>query len=431
MNADDTRDTTRDFEETPAAPSEGSQGPLGQLGAVLGSGLNRRKFLAAAALGSAAAALVTKADGLGGVQLGPLVAFADDLSGLNCSANDVRIVGPGIVVNEQCNCTGTFNAQVRFRIINNTGTQRYCVTVHFCPGTLPGGGTFNPGDVLIGDIPAKSDAFYTVTIPNYPCGAGRVCFGACGPGTDETTGQPDCSFPKNTPCPSGQCCTTISWDVNPGCPDRVITSKCRHQQVCIQGRGGATLDCDTGATGVQTNCNVQCGSTTTVRLCTTEAASFGPFTFVLRVPGQSDQTFGPTNDTCHDFTVGPITGTTTITGDVRSNDGCTKSASVTLTTTAVTAGLAASTPGCDGKITFTASTTGAGSCTYEFFVDGVSKRAASASNTFTYDPCALGTLDGACHTVRVRVVCGGCEASASRQVVQCVNTSVNAAGACP
>jgi hypothetical protein len=420
MEPEETRENIGDLEEASAVPQESESSTVEQVRAALGSGLNRRTFLAAAALGSAAAAFVQKTgSGLGGIRLGPLPAFADNLSGLNCTANDVRIVGPGQIINEPCACTGTFNAQVRFRVINNTGTTRYCVTVHFCPGTLPGGGTFNPGDILIGDIPPKSDAFYTVTIPNYPCGAGLVCFGACGTGTDPDTGQPDCSFAKGEACPTGACCTTISWDVNPGCPTRVLTSKCRHQQVCIQGRGGATLDCNTTLTGVQTNCPVECGATTTVRLCTTEAASFGPFTFVLHVPGQPDQTFtgaGP----CHDFTVGPITDTTTITGDVTSNDGCKKSASVTLTTSpiTVTLGVTGGETCGSGNLTFTAST-GKTGCTYNFSVDGTSVQN-TTSNTYSYpsDP------DSTCHTVSVQATCGGCVSNtASTTVRQCVTTT--------
>ena len=71
---------------------------------------NRRTFFKSAALGTAAAAMYEG----GRAVFSPLVAYADDLSGLNCTANDVRIVGPGIIVNEQCACTGTFTAQVRF-----------------------------------------------------------------------------------------------------------------------------------------------------------------------------------------------------------------------------------------------------------------------------------------------------------------------------
>ncbi len=404
MEPDDTRETSREIEEASAEPREAESSTVEQVRRVLTSGLNRRNFLAAAALGSAAAAFVQKTgSGLSGVRLGPLPAFADNLSGLNCTANDVRIVGPGIILNEPCDCTGTFNAQVQFRVINNTGTTRYCVKVHFCPGT----NGFDPGDILIGDIPRKSDALYTVTIPNYPCGSGLVCFGACGPGVDEITGLPDCSFPKGTPCPAGQCCTTISWDVNPGCPASVITSKCRHQQVCIQGRGGATLDCNTSLAGVQTNCAVECGATTTVRLCTSEAASFGPFTFVLHVPGQPDQTFtGP--GPCHDFTVGPITATTTITGDVTSNDLCKKSASVTLTTTPVAAPIvSAGIPDCNGAVTF-AVTNCNSALTYTFqevtdcsatgTTIGLSQTVAGcpASATFTFAPGATDTT----HCVR-------------------------------
>ena len=46
---------------------------------------------------------------------GPLTAFADNLSGLNCTANDVRILGAGPDLNEPCTCSGTFTADVRFR----------------------------------------------------------------------------------------------------------------------------------------------------------------------------------------------------------------------------------------------------------------------------------------------------------------------------
>lgn len=424
MDAEEAPDKSSEIDElSPAAP-EASERTVEHLRSTLGSGLNRRTFLAAAALGSAAATLVNRVGGSGGISFGPLTAFADDLSGLNCTANDVRIVGPGVVLNEPCNCTGTFNAQVQFRVINNTGTTRYCVTVHFCPGS----NGFAPGDILIGDIPPKSDARYTVTIPNYPCGSGLVCFGACGPGTDPDTGLPDCSFPKGTPCPAGQCCTTISWDVNPGCPDRVIGSKCRHQQVCIQGRGITTVDCDTSTAGNQTNCSVTCGGSTTVRVCTTSNASFGPFTFTL-----GGQSFGPTSDTCHDFTVGPLTSTTTLTATVTDASGCARSAPVTLTVTPITASLAVSgDTGCNsGQLTFTASPTGTGN-TFEFKKDGTTVQSGS-SNTYTYNPtlAAGGGLDTGCHTITVNVTTGGgCTATATSHVTQCVNSTV-ASGACP
>src|SRR5215216_5515161 len=68
-------------------------------------GLHRRTFLKAAALGTAAAAVVGK-----GTSFGPLGALADDLSTFQCTSNDVRILGAGQIINEPCDCTGTFNA---------------------------------------------------------------------------------------------------------------------------------------------------------------------------------------------------------------------------------------------------------------------------------------------------------------------------------
>jgi hypothetical protein len=388
------------------------QGEVAAEAPGFGTESSRRTFLKGAALGTAAAAMYE-----GGALFAPLRAYADDLSGLNCTANDVRIVGPGIVLNEPCGCTGTFNAQVSFRVINNTGTQRYCVTVHFCPGA----NGFSPGDILIGDIPAKSDARYTVTIPNYPCGAGLVCFGACGTGTDPDTGQPDCSFAKGEGCPSGQCCTTISWDVNPGCPNKVLTSKCRHQQVCIQGRGTATLDCDTSNTGVQTTCAVECGATTTLRACTTNPAILGPFTYAL----SDGQTFGPTADTCHEFTVGPITANASFTVTITDKDGCATTATVNLTTSPITVELAASAPSAcvseaNSDVTFTASTGHTG-CTFVWKVDdAVVDGVTGATFNYPADP------DNSCHTVSVVATCGNCVSSpASKTVKQCVTTSTD------
>ncbi len=383
------------------APSDEPSAPEGESESFW----SRRTFFKSAALGTAAAAMYEAGSG---ALFGPLVAYADNLSGLNCTANDVRIPGPAQILNEPCACSGSFNAQVQFRVINNTGTTRYCVTAHLCPATLPNGSTFDPGDIVIGDVPPKSDALYTVTVPNYPCGSGLVCFGAAGP-------EADGGFPKGAPCPAGACCSTVSWDVNTGCPSRVLSSKCRHQQICIQGRGGATLDCDTSLTGVQSNCAVACGGTTTLRLCTTEAASFGPFTFSLS-DGQSVTGTGP----CADFTVGPITDTATFTGTVTSNDGCAKSASVTLTTTAINVELAVSGgEQCgDGDLTFTGST-GQTGCSYDFSVDGASVQNSMAA-TFSYSA----NPDSDCHTVSVVATCGDCvSAPDSITVSQCVTTT--------
>src|SRR5215216_5107504 len=53
---------------------------------------SRRTFLKAAALGTAAAALLNRA-GSGDLNFGPLAALADDLSALQCTANDMRVIG--------------------------------------------------------------------------------------------------------------------------------------------------------------------------------------------------------------------------------------------------------------------------------------------------------------------------------------------------
>ena len=387
---------------------------------------NRRNFFKSAALGSAAAAMYS-----GGTMFAPLAAYGHDLSSLNCTANDVRIPAPAQILNEPCACTGSFDAMVEFPIVNNTGTTRYCVTLHLCPVQLPnGGGTFDPGDVIIGDIPAKFEGTKTALIRGYPCGSGLLCFGAAGP-------EEDGGFPKGAACPEGECCTTISWNVNEGaeCGEgaRVISSKCRHQQICIQGRGSATLDCGAAA-GVQTSCPVDCGGMGTLRACTSNAAGLGPFTYSLTAPGVTPQNFGPTTDTCHDFTVGPITATKVFTVTITDNDGCAKTAQATLTVAPQTVSLNATGGGsCNsGQLTFTATPLTAG-CTYLFTVDGATVQNLPVDNATRNVYVYPADPDGDCHTVSVVKTCnaGACPSSPdSIRVRQCV-TSTIADGACP
>ena len=368
---------------------------------------SRRSFLKAAALGVGATSPFWRS-------LVPFSAFGDDLSSLNCTANDVRIIGSGQVLNEPCNCPAgsTFTAQVRFRVVNNTGTSRYCVTLHLCPVSLPGGGTFAPPDVIIGDIPANFDGFKTVNIANYPCGAGNLCFGVFQPGDDDVDA-------KGVRCPNGDCCSTISWNVRPNDPCPVpagdqISSKCRHQQICIASRGATTVDCNTGSAGVQSNCQVACGSNVTVRVCTLSPASFGPFTFSL-----NGQSFGPTTDTCHDFVIGPVTQNTALNASVLDGTGCAKAATGQITTTAPTANIAlAGNNNCNGVLTFTASAAGFSGCTVVWKVD--TQVVAGNGNQLTYQP----RLDGICHTIRAELNCGGCTAVAERSVSQCATTTV-------
>lgn len=372
---------------------------------------SRRTFLKAAALGAAAATLMNK-DSLGNLRFGAASALADDLSGLGCTANDVRIVGPGIILNEPCTCTnGVFNADVQFHIINNTGTDRYCVTVHLCPA--PG---FPQRDIVVGTIPANFDGLKTVTIANYPCGSGLVCFGARG-------SQPDGSFLKGEACPTGQCCSTITWNVKASdpCPDttRQISSKCRHQQVCIQGRGKAALACPT------TGCAVACGSTATLTLCTTSDASFGPFSFALTSSPATTISAPSGTGVCRTYTVGPITGDTTFTGTVRDKDGCETTATVTLTTAAVaTPQLSgALDAGCTGAATFTvancdpniAYTYQEVNCSTGAAIGDSQSGLGKCSATFPFVPGAT----NATHCVRVTASNGStaCDQSASASVV--------------
>jgi hypothetical protein len=308
------------------------------------SHMHRRRFLKAAALGTAAAALFNK-----GVSLGPLGTYADVLTNVNCTANDVRISGPGIVINEPCPCTGTFDAQIRFTVNNNTGTDRYCVTVHLCGGTSSSGVVFPPRDLQIGTVPPGLNPV-VVTIPGYPCGAGTVCFGAAGSGEDG-------GFAKGETCPPGQCCSVISWSVNQNgaCPQAhsdINKAKCRAQQVCIVGRGRAILDCNPATTADEPFCSITCGTTTTLRLCSTSPASLGPFTFSL--PGGTPVAGAP--DGCQDFTVGPLTETTTFTGTVTDRTGCQSSDSTEVRVQAVDAPLVtAGAPDCDGKVHYSIS----------------------------------------------------------------------------
>ena len=375
---------------------------------------SRRSFLKAAALGIGATSPFWRS-------LIPFSAFGHDATGLNCTANDVRIVGPGVIVNEPCNCTGTFTAQVQFTVENNAAAERHCITVHFCPVRF-NGQTIDLGDVLIGTIPGKTTRTVTVNIPNYPCGAGLICFGGAG-------SQPDGSFLKGEACPD-DCCTVISWDV--GQPQSEaecrqsaldpIPSKCRRQQVCIRGRGTPTLNCDPATT--DPNCTVPCGTSASLQVCANNLGP-GPYTYKLLAANGTTvlQTFGPTSATCHTFTVSNITTTTTFNASVTDSGTppCTKATNaVTVTTQAPQAAISvAGNNNCNGVLTFTATAAGFSGCTVAWKVDG-NPVAGQPDGTLRYGP----VLDGVCHRIDARVTCGGCVADApSKSVSQCATTT--------
>lgn len=362
----------------------------------------RRTVLKAAALGAAAAALVSKTPG--GLRLGPLPAAADDLSTFQCTAGDVEIIGAGQIINEPCSCNGTFNAQVSFTVRNNAASDRGCITLHLVPNAaFP-----TQVDVLLqGSIAGKTTQTMTGTIQNYPCGAGLQCFGSA-------------SGDGRRRCEPGEC-STVSWTV-PGqdtCPpDKQISSKCRHQQICIQGRGNTTVDCDLSTQGGQSNCSVPCGGKATVRVCTTNPAILGPFTFTLGA-----QSFGPTTDKCHDFTVLSITQNTTLTATVTDKDGCAKSASVTLTTTPITVKITDVTgdESCgNGNLTIKAEASGSGGCSFEWKI-GNAVVSGQTTDTLSY----TANPDSSPHTVSVKATCGGCTSgSDSITISQCITTTV-------
>jgi hypothetical protein len=368
--------------------------------------LNRRRFLTAAVLGTAAAAFLNKGSGRA-LHLGPASAFAHDISDFQCTANDVRIQGPGRILNEPCDCTGTFSATVEFTVINNASSDRNCITLHLCP-VMINGVLFNPGDVVLqGTVGPKATAPMTATIQNYPCGAGLVCFGS-----QPAAGQGEV-FAKGEDCPSGQCCSTITWRVPGQDPDcgvavKLIGSKCRHQQICIQGRGSTTLDCNTSQTGVQTNCAAPCGGTTTLRLCTTGGPA--PYTFSLSAPGQTTQTRTSSN-LCEDFTV-TVSDTTTFTGTITDSGSppCSDSAQVTLTVTPVSITVSATPPDCAGGNTVI-TVLPAGLANYQFSIDGGASIDNGTSNVLS-TVLAPGT-----HSITASATnSAGCSASASTSV---------------
>jgi hypothetical protein len=376
------------------------------------------------------------------VGVGARMAAANDLSDYPCTAEDVEIVGSGIVVNEPCVCTpgGTFNATVQFTVRNNTSTSRYCIALHLIPDGVV---LTQPMDVVLRDIngvstaPGKSggarykDTVMYGTIANYPCNAGIACFGSAG----VVRGK----------CSPGQC-TTISWNTSPG--NAACTTadqsppggQCRHQQVCVIGYG-ATLQCTA-------NCTVACGSSATLQACVVGPMDRGPYQLTLVGDDGStatQSTFGDASGTaCLNFTVNPTKSpTTSYTLTVRDKNNCTRTATASVTVTPTTATITPPTnPGCNGILVYTASVSGR-TCSFTWTVDGQSlatflagggaddARVARVSGTGN-TTLAFRALDGACHTIGVSASCPNgqqtpCTATASTKVKQCVGNST----ACP
>jgi len=358
----------------------------------------------------------------------PQAAWANDLSNLPCTAGDVEIVGNGTIVNEPCTCTGTFSAQVKFTVRNNTSTGRYCIALHLVPDGVV---LTAPFDVLLktqagsSTAPGKTDTEMFGTIPNFPCAVGAVCFGSTG------TTKGKCS--PNT-------CTTVSWSTSStaaGCtsPDQTPPGgQCRHQQVCVTGYG-CTLSCPTSG------CAVACGASATLSACVQAPLSRGPFTLDLDGDDGSHQeqtTNGDASGTkCLDFTVSP-TATTKYTLTVTDKDGCTRTASRTLTVSGVTVSITepSSTPPCTGILRYSASVSGGTGCTFTWKIDdksladfisgaGTNDAAVATVSGTSGEKLDVRDLDGVCHTISVSSDCSGCKGTASKTFKQCVSSTLS------
>lgn len=408
-------------DEAAPTPTAGVGDPVefaGEGEGVLGTPWSRRTFLKAAALGTAAAAVFQKGPGF---TLSPAAAFANDLSGLPCTAQDVVIAGNGVVQNEPCaGCgTATFDAIVAFPVQNNTGTGRYCIALH-----IPGGFGVDAQDVILrtgsngtsgsSTAPANQTTTMYGVIKGFPCNGELVCLGS--PGV--TRGK--CA--ANT-------CVTIAWTTSTGGADCGTADQsppggqCRHQQICVQGFG-ATLECVGSDCSTVGTCAATCGGS--LKLLATVAGGTSPYTYSLSGDDGTTQNFGPNAATTHCFTVTPTQASTVYTLTITDKNGCFRTATATVTTTPISVTLDVSgNTGCTDASAVVFTATPSGLANYVFKVDGVSKQSGTG-NTYTYPAHA----DNACHTVSVTVTnSGGCTASASKHITQCITSTV-ADGAC-
>jgi len=371
----------------------------------------RRKFLAAAALGTAAATLL---GGEGGLTFGPLAAFAaTNFATASCTANDQN-VGVGTVVTPSCTpCTGAFNPVVSFPVQNGTGTNRYCVALHLFSQTV-GGVTIPEQDVLLensqacatnpsgsgctsNSAPKATTTMYGV-VTGFPCNVEQVSFPNAVVYWQTSTGQASCTAP-NTKFPSGQC----------------------ERQTITINSFGVSLACTAG-------CPATCGGSITLTATGAASAAQAPYTYSLfqgtDITGTALQTSAPTSALTFTFNaVTPPSGTTTYTVKFADTNGCYRTAPFTITVSPISVSLSGKADSCSGSVAFTATPTPAsppsGSYAYVWKVDNTTQSA--TGNTFTYAP----PLDCATHTVAVTVSNSDqCSASDSKTVTQSFNTTI-------
>jgi hypothetical protein len=353
------------------------------------SGLRRRTFLKAAALGGAAAVLSNRR----------FSALAHTDTKSSCTAQDIEVTG-GQIINEPCEGGAEFfDAIAAFTVSNHNNAARNCITLH-----LGFGGTLGEQDFLLFDNDGSSSISGNGTSKTMYAHLGTISgeFGVeCYPGsvvafrTAKNQSDTTCDGP------------TVKY---PG-------GQCRRQDICITGFD-ADLECVGGS------CAVPCGGTLSLQASAEGGTqgSNGTYTFVLTDPnGVEAGRIGPASSPQTFAVSGAIEGTYTLTA-IDSN-GCWRTASVPVTTTEINAFLSAVAGGCEGSVTFTASTDGGAACNYQWLV-GEDEVQNGASDTFTYDPVQLGTLDGGTRVVTVHASCGGCEAGASASISSCATSTV-------
>ena len=357
-------------------------------------GWSRRTFLKAAALGTAAAALVNLGGNGGSFGASSVLAHTDTKS--SCTANDIEVSG-GEIINEPCLCNGTtpFQAVARFLVTNNNNATRKCITLHLGAGGTLGGqdyllfDAYNPatgqvsgGSNISGNGTSK---FMYAALGTLPCNFGTECYAGSVVAFQTAQNQSDaaCTGPI-TKYPGGQC---------------------RRQEICIYGFDAA-LACTS-------NCSPDCGGTATLTASVeTEPVAAGqtPFTYVLSVTGQPDQTYGPTADTSHDFavTVATSVSCTLKVYDSRKGAGCFRSAGpIALDANPIEITSASGTPPtcAGGNSTLTASANSSGSITYTFS-EGTTTLGSVTSSTGTGSISVL--LSSGPHTIKVVASNGSC-----------------------
>ena len=307
---------------------------------------NRRTFLKAAALGTAAAALLGRSGGDGGgLSFGAASALAHEDTKSSCTANDIEVSG-GQIINEPCTCAegGTFEAVAKFLVSNHNNATRKCITLH-----LGSGGTFGSKDYLLTTDPSGDPTKGTSNIS--------------GNGTSQfmyaKLGTVSCNFGKECYTNSVIAFQTAQNQSDTACAgplQKYPGGQCRRQEICITGFS-ATLECVSGcgADATPTTCNVGCGGTLYLRASAVGGTdgSNGTYTFTVTAPdGTTQYTLTGSSPQCFAIT-NPQKGTYTL--SAADSKGCfrtAKSGNVVVNELAKPT-LSGGNPNCDGQVTYT------------------------------------------------------------------------------